>query len=380
MNSAKYLENVFSLGRECELPESQLELRFFDFHSSVEVEERIPEEAQSLSPFSSISDNNIEENIHFVYPVFKHKRCPKARDVIVLLHGLNERSWNKYLPWAERLATDTGKLVILFPIAFHMNRAPLYWSNPRAMMPYVDERKERVGKFQSLSYLNIALSNRLSDSPFRFYSSGKQTMLNIITLVDQIKQGKHPLIQENASVDIFAYSIGGFISQMLLMADFEGRFDETKVFLFCSGSVFLEMNGASKSIMDAEAFENLKTYYNKHRMHREGVTAKSALEQSINCAFDTMISLRRKEEREAFFAKTRDRIKLLSLKKDIVIPTTSILKSIGEGLSRFSFSELDFDFNYTHQNPFPTNKPTISNLVNQSFDAVFNRAASFLTS
>lgn len=46
------------------------------------------------------------------------------RGVILLLHGLNEKRWDKYLPWALRLVRGTGKAVMLFPISFHMNRTP----------------------------------------------------------------------------------------------------------------------------------------------------------------------------------------------------------------------------------------------------------------
>jgi hypothetical protein len=51
-----------------------------------------------------------------------------SRGLILLLHGLNEKRWDKYLPWARRLVRQTGKSVLLFPIAFHMSRTPAPWS------------------------------------------------------------------------------------------------------------------------------------------------------------------------------------------------------------------------------------------------------------
>lgn len=375
---ANKLKKEFSLYDEKQLTESALEVKLQTFHSSVGVEESIKNRPEILSPFSAISDNGIEENMHFIYPLFKHKKVAKSEEVIILMHGLNERSWDKYLPWAERLATDTGKLVILFPISFHINRAPNVWSNPRAMMPYVKERKERIGQAQSLSFLNIALSDRLSDSPFRFYSSGKQTIINLTNLVSSIKRGDHPYIKKDAKVDIFAYSIGGLISQLLLMSNPEDLFSDTKLFLFCSGSVFLEMNGDSKSIMDSAAFSTLRYYYDKLFTGTNNPSVSTLVNQKINESFQNMISLRRKDEREAFYSHTRDRIKTLSLKKDRVIPTTGITKSLGDMFVKNSHSELDFAFDYTHENPFPTNKKDITDLVDQSFDTVFSRAASFL--
>ncbi len=375
---ANTLKEEFSLYHEKDLSGSPLEVKLLSFDSTVGVEERLDYKQSVLSPFSAISDNAIQENIHFVYPVFKHKKQAKSSEVIILMHGLNERSWDKYLPWAERLAMDTGKTVLLFPISFHINRAPLIWSNPRAMMPFVKERKKRIGQSQALSFLNIALSDRMSDSPFRFYSSGKQTVLNVMNLVSQIKNGEHPYMCKNAKVDIFAYSIGGLISQLLLMANPEDLFSETKLFLFCSGAVFLEMNGNTKSIMDSEAFFTLRNYYDKLFKATENSSITSVINEQVNNAFQTMISLRRKEERETFFEAARQRISTLSLKKDRVISTESIQKSLGHQFISTSHSELDFAFDYTHENPFPSNKEQIADVVNKSFDLVFHRAADFL--
>ena len=77
-------------------------------------------------------DLSISENKSFSYPVF----IPSERDtskVILLFHGLNERSWIKYLTWAYFLCQNTGSYVILFPISFHINRSPSSWVDPRVM-------------------------------------------------------------------------------------------------------------------------------------------------------------------------------------------------------------------------------------------------------
>lgn len=375
---ADELKQEFSLNAEKELTASPLEVKLQTFHSNVGVEEDTEHRPASVSPFSTQSDNTIEENTHFIYPIFKHKKIAKSNEVIILMHGLNERTWDKYLPWAERLATDTGKLVILFPISFHINRAPIGWSNPRAMMPFVKERKERIGKAPSLSFLNIALSDRLSDSPFRFYSSGKQTIINLTNLVSQIKNGDHPYISKNAKVDIFAYSIGGMISQLLLMSNPEDLFSDTKLFLFCSGTVLLEINGNSKFIMDSSTLSTLRNYYKTTFTTTNNPSVSKEINQKINKAFNDMISLTDKEAREAFFSKTRNRIRAISLKKDLVFPTASITKSLGKLFVNKNHNELDFAFDYSHENPFPTHNKSIADRVNQSFDAVFSRAAAFL--
>ena len=62
------------------------------------------------------------------------------------MHGLNERNWSKYLTWAEYLSSKTGKIVILFPIAFHINRSPVGWSNPRYLQSIFTKRKNEIGE------------------------------------------------------------------------------------------------------------------------------------------------------------------------------------------------------------------------------------------
>ena len=60
--------------------------------------------------------------------------------MIIVFHGLNEKKWDKYLPWAYGLATQTGKAVVLFPIAFHMSRAPERWSSRQEMYAIAQKR------------------------------------------------------------------------------------------------------------------------------------------------------------------------------------------------------------------------------------------------
>jgi hypothetical protein len=80
-----------------------------------------------------VLNSDIPKNWSFSYPLFKRQSTPKASGVIILVHGLNEKSWDKYLPWAGKFLELTGKAVLLFPIAFHMNRVPREWSKYRLM-------------------------------------------------------------------------------------------------------------------------------------------------------------------------------------------------------------------------------------------------------
>ena len=76
-------------------------------------------------------DANIDENRKFYYPIFKPLSKRKFDKAILLLHGLNERSWDKYLCWAEFLCHYTQRPIVLFPLAFHVNRSQSGWLNIR---------------------------------------------------------------------------------------------------------------------------------------------------------------------------------------------------------------------------------------------------------
>jgi len=88
------------------------------------------------------NDIDIPENKTFTYTLFQKETGQPADGIILLFHGLNEKSWHKYLPWAEKLVENTGKAVILFPIAFHMNRVPAEWSNSRVMSTISNTRRK----------------------------------------------------------------------------------------------------------------------------------------------------------------------------------------------------------------------------------------------
>ena len=170
-----------------------------------------------------------------------HETIKKYDKAILLLHGLNERSWNKYLTWAEYLCTHTQRPVIMFPIAYHNNRGPMEWSNPRKMVDTLNNRKEKYCDDRSISYANVALSDRLSEHPSRFYLSGRQTLLDLSQLFEEIKDGKHPLFASGTDINIFTYSIGSFLAQISLMSNHNNLFEKSKPFMFCGGSIFSSM-------------------------------------------------------------------------------------------------------------------------------------------
>ncbi|KAA6328549.1 hypothetical protein EZS27_022570 [termite gut metagenome] len=376
----KQLIKLFSYDKKVELGDSYPNIIPFRFVQTDRRDEVAHlQKGLTTTGFCPVTDDCIDENKRFNYTVFvpAGNGKEKKNEAIMLLHGLNERNWNKYLTWAEHLVKNTGKPVILFPIAFHMNRTPSVWYNPRTVLPWVNARKQEVGDLDNSTFVNLALSSRISKQPLRFYVSGLESAYDILQLTRQIKRGEHPLFNENASVNLFAYSIGALLSQVILLANPEKLFTDTRLFMFCGGSIFSEMNGNARDILDKEASVRLMDYYT-HDFLKEPSLTPSDGSISLEQAFRMMIYPdRMTEQRESFFQSACNRIQAISLKKDVVIPTQGIIKALGK-VSQKILEELDFSFPYSHQVPFPVDERDYNESVNKAFGYVFDRAAACL--
>jgi hypothetical protein len=290
------LKAIFNIEKKkIPVPGSDINIYNSGFHSDI-----------PLNDFSNKYDSLITENRSFSYPVF----APEDRNsdkVILLLHGLNERSWVKYLVWAYYLAKNTGSYVILFPISFHINRSPSAWKDPRAMINYMKERNSTLSGINMSSFANVAISNRLTEDPMRFFKSGYETTSDIVKLLTIIRNGNHEIIPKTAKFNIFAYSIGAFLAEIILMGNPENLFSESKLFMFCGGSVFSNMQGSSKLIMDSLAFNRVYDFYLND--FEKTITGKSPLVEflrtsQVGLAFRAMIDLERlKTFRENIFNK-----------------------------------------------------------------------------
>ncbi len=367
------LKNVFNPDiKEILIPGSDIKI----------VNERFVSNDESIG-FSSESDRMIHENNNFSYPVFV-PADRNSKKVILLFHGLNERSWVKYLAWAYYLAENTGSYVVLFPISFHINRSPVTWKDPRAMVPFVNERKIRYGETEMASFANIALSNRLTEDPLRFLNSGHRTVGDIVQLMNMIKAGNHPVIPSETRVNIFAYSIGAFLAEIIMMGNPESLFSESKLFMFCGGSVFSNMHGTSKLIMDRLAYEKIYKFYLsdfEKEIKGSGPVVEFLRTSRVGMAFRSMIDLGRfRNFREKALKELRDQVHSIALLKDIVIPAKGITETMNFDKRQNSFPSETWDFShhYYHENPFPVFDNKDSLLVDSSFDRLFTRAALFL--
>ncbi|MDD3320094.1 MAG: DUF6051 family protein [Paludibacter sp.] len=362
------LNALFKMGKDVNIVDSDINIRFFNFRSNLLSTLFVQE-------IKEPADKKIFENNEFKYPVFVPAKMKRADKAILLLHGLNERSWSKYLTWAEFLCKQTGKPVILFPIAFHMNRSPDSWSNPRVLQPLLTLRRQLNGEDRSLSFANVALSERISEQPFRFYSSGRQSVSDLTTLLSEIKQGRHELFCENTQIDVFAYSIGAFLSEITIMSNFDALFSDSKLFLFCGGGIFSSMLGESRSIMDKKAFQSLYSYYMSDFIQEVSANHKN---DNILESFNRMISPERDQlKRETFFKSFENKLSGISLLHDKVMPYQGIKDAMGDETAASRIELMDFPFAYAHENPFPVNGVGTEE-VNHSFQQVFTKAAQFL--
>jgi len=366
------LKSIFTTdNEEIFIPGSDIKIHNIGFRSDV-----------SLIGFSNKNDVLIPENQSFSYPVFAPPRVESDK-VILLLHGLNERSWLKYLVWAYYLAMYTDSYVILFPISFHINRSPASWKDPRIMIPLMKDRNLSLGEINMSSFANIALSNRLTEDPMRFFNSGYQTASDIIKLLLTIRHGEHQIIPRSVNINIFAYSIGAFLAEIILMGNPENLFTETKLFIFCGGSVFSNMRGSSKLIMDSLAFDRVYSYYLND--FEKSITGKSPLvdflsNSQIGMAFRSMIDLGRlKTFRENILKKLRSQIHSITLLKDTIIPSDGVVATLNNLNQSDIVKVWDFPYNYSHENPFPIFDFPLCKKVDYSFERVFSEAQSFLS-
>ncbi len=368
-----YLKSVFNLRDECiPLHDPAVEIRNVNFCSDFSKNEFVLDKR-------SFIDSQINENLHFNYPVFVPVGNKKNNKAILLVHGLNERSWNKHLGWAYQLCKSTGKSVILFPISYHMNRGPAIWTDPHEMGKLIEIRKNSFPGIQYSTIVNLALSERLTMVPQRFFMSGFNYADDLIKLIKDIKSGNHPLLQEGTEIDYFAYSIGVFLMQCLIMADPENLFRNSKFVFFAGGSLFSEMNGVSRFIMDNKAFERIYHYFlneMEEEILHDGEYSRVLGESSMGKAFRAMIRADKyKKMRDKVIDYFRPRILIIALRDDKVVPLKGILDLFGK---QALIKVMHFKFPCIHENPFPVHLSHALESVDKAFNKVFMQSAAFL--
>ncbi|MGB9745740.1 MAG: DUF6051 family protein [Bacteroidales bacterium] len=379
------IKKYFSTGSDniC-IPELSLRIHFAPFSSDTIPSCENRKMLASMRGSTVAEDNTIPENKQFVYPVFMPYDRLISDRAIILLHGLNERKWDKYFTWAHFLAKETGKAVILFPISFHLNRGKQEWMDPHQMNRLVEERKSKFPNIEASTFINLALSERLTQSPERFFLAGLQTICDLYELIDNIRSGKHPMFEKNTKIDFFAYSIGGLIAQVMMIADQEGIISESRFFFFAAGSAFGDMNGTSRLIMDSKANERTVHYYTKEletEMRKKGIFHDFFEGTALGRAFRSMISLDQFAAlRNQAFRRFNDKIRGIALEDDKVIPADKIIQAFTDNgqIPKGAIEVVHFPFAYSHELPFPLKSELVTTQVEEAFQHVFRSAASFL--
>ncbi|MHC1731205.1 MAG: DUF6051 family protein [Bacteroidales bacterium] len=304
----------------------------------------------------------------------------RGRGAIILLHGLNERGWNKYIQWGAALAEGTGRPVVLFPHAWHMNRSPQTWIDRHIMTPLVAARTSLLPDTRLTTFVNVALSTRMTVSPQRFMLSGYQTVRDLSALIANLRTGVVPGIAGGGPVDIFAYSIGALATQVMMLSEPSPLPADCRVMLFCGGSTFGMMNGTSKLIMDSRAFEMLLSFY--LGWPSGSVRGKSDAFASLmndtpeGRAFYAMTSLQRLKAMHGVpFSRWDGRLRAVSLEGDRVIPPGAIR----EALTGADAEVWDAGYQCTHESPFPVLAGDKADAVDRTFGRLFESAARFLS-
>ncbi|MDR3272409.1 MAG: DUF6051 family protein [Flavobacteriaceae bacterium] len=328
-------------------------------------------------------DAEIQENITFRYHIVMPKNEVKTKKIILLFHGFNEKNWSKYLPWATCLAEKTGKSVVMFPLAFHMNRAPAIWSNSREMYNVSNRRKARHPHVIGSSLSNVAISTRLHNKPQRFVWSGLQSYYDIIDFVKNVKEGLHPVISKDASIDFFSYSIGTFLGEILMMSNKDGYFSDSKYATFCGGAVFNRMSPVSKFILDSEANVSLYSYVVEHlesHIKRNEVLRHYLHTSPEGAYFRCMLNYKvLTQQREDIFRKMSGRFYAIALEKDEIVPAYEVINTL-QGSRRdipIKVDILDYPYDYIHENPFPVLNET-AHEVDRQFQLTFDKFCDFL--
>ncbi len=335
-------------------------------------------EAAFTEGFTALAapDRSVAEN--------KRVRCPMARPtgarsgevldkVCILLHGLNERGWDKYLGWARAIADKARCAVILFPIAFHMDRSPARWANFGIMRGVSRDRIARYPGIRQSSMVNAAISERLDQAPGRLYLSGLMAARDLGDLVAAIRSGEVPGIASETTLGFFGYSIGAYLLQCLSLAD--SRFVRAgRRFLFCGGPFLSAMTPVSKYIIDSHAHERILDFWvnDLETELRRDAELAALVDTPEGRAYCAMVDPRHPQmDRRSVFSDGATRVAALT--GDDVMPKAAIVDFFeGTGVAPTFF---DLPPSCTHVAPF---SPLGGEAVHAAFEELFDQAAGHL--
>jgi hypothetical protein len=324
----------------------------------------------------ALPDRDVAENKRVRCRITRPSGAPEGRvydRACVLMHGLNERGWEKYYSWAQAIADKADCVVIMFPIAFHMDRSPEAWANFGIMRGV---SKDRIGRYPGLrqsSMANAAISERLDEAPGRFFLSGVMASRDLGDLVSAIESGEIPCVSAEAKLGYFGYSIGTYLLQCLSLASADFAASGRR-FLFCGGPYLSAMTPISKYIMDSRSHERLLDFwvYDLAAELRADAELAAAIDTPEGRAYCAMVDPRHPQiHRKELFSDGS--WKVASLLGDEVMPRQAILDSFaGTGLEPIFY---DLPAACTHIAPF---NPQGGEAAATAFEALFDSATEHL--
>ena len=331
-----------------------------------------------------IHDSDFKCNEEFDYIIIDEENRRESNSAILLFHGLNEKKWDKYLPWAYSLLKNTGKPVILFPLAFHMDRAPKEWSVPANMNAAAKERAHTDMLNSHTSFVNAAISSRLEANPQRFFWTGLESYIDVTNFLQDLNRGRIPGFTKGTTADVFGYSIGAFFGLILIMAGAGGLAESSKLFAFCGGATLDRMYPISKYILDAHAASALGSYYlellNNNFKSTPRLNHYLSDKHPEEGYFKSMLLYHHyKELRESRLAAAAGRIYAVALKQDTVVPPVEVMNTLKGEMRDIDIKVdiEDFSYPYSHVNPF-SQAEKHSDQTDKAFIKIMDKASGFL--
>ncbi len=302
----------------------------------------------------SPEDVVIQQNCVFRYPLVRETRTSgslKKHDrAVIVLHGLNERSFGKYIPWAYHIWNCTRAPVLLFPMTFHINRVSPRWAFEQ--QANLESRRAIAGN-ENVHRFNAVISHRLGTHPERFIWGAIQTYWDIVDLLRSVREGRHPHLREDAVIDLVGFSAGGYVALVMMLDNPEGLFTDSRAVIFSSGSMVRDVNLSSLLIVDQAAEIALMNMYVKHRKKLSGPRLLHWMEehregQWFNCFCGLMPDRVKLEPRLRAIAP---RVVGIANTNDSVFPCGAIHNTL-QGIHRdipIRVEEIDLGI---HENPF----------------------------
>lgn len=300
------------------------------------------------------TDAAIEENLHFRYPLVREHRTsgPLKRHerVLVLFHGLNERSFTKYIPWAYHSWRMTGNPVIMFPLTFHINRVLPAWAKDQRRN---FEERQRLEGNENTHRFNAVISDRLGTHPDRFFWGAQQSYWDVVDLTRKIRSGGHPHFREGARVDMLGFSAGGYIPLALTLENHERLFGDSRGVMFASAVPVRDVNLSSYLIVDHMAEIALMKLYVKYRERLGSERLQHWLEHHPEGqwldAFCGLVPNRSRVDRR--LRELAPRLLGLANTNDQVMPAGAMLNSL-QGIRRDTGVRVEELALGIHENPF----------------------------